>query len=440
MERFVRADVADRVARAHERILTEVIVKAIHAAQPDAESALTALQVDAVQMAVFAPLSVLCGSAGTGKTTVLRAVLSAVRAAFGPNYPVRQIALSGRAAKRMTEATGAEATTVYRYLLDCRLGRPMAEPGLLIVDEASMIDLPTMYRLLRATVPSVRLLFVGDPAQLPPIGPGLVFHRMVGAPSIPQVELTSIQRQRSETGIPRIGSMIRAGQCPALPAYDASAPHELGIFIHRVASPNVAEATLRIFEALAGPSIADGVRQRDIQLLCATRNGPAGTRALNEEIERRHSLQRLRTSRWGLSVGSKVIWVVNDHHRGTRDQPRSLLNGALGTIVDDRDDELRAEFDDGAIERLQRDDLPKLERGWAISVHKAQGSAFQHVIVPIVPSRLLDRALLYTAVTRAVRSAILVGDEALLRAAVAESPISLNRRVALRFEESRSCE
>jgi exodeoxyribonuclease V alpha subunit len=393
---------------------------------------LTALQLRAVRMAASKRLSVLCGGAGTGKTTVLRAVLAAARSLHGDAFPVHLAALSGRAAKRMAEATGAPALTVYRLLMGLRRGELPANDGLLILDEASMLDLPIVYRLLRSLGPSKQLLFVGDPAQLPPIGPGLVFHRMIGCARIPQVELTAIHRQASETGIPAAGAMIRAGRRPTLRRFDFAAPRARGVFLAAAGAGDVAKTTLDVLHAMSGSDFGAGIQQHDIQVLCAVRKGPAGSEELNKAIERRHRGPERETS-WGMQLGSKIVWLVNDHQRGTREQPISLLNGSLGFVTSVDDSALVARFDDGSEHRLRRSDLGKLERGWAISIHKAQGSAFRHVVIPIVASVLLDRALVYTAITRATSSVVLVGDLALLAGAIARSPAATDRRVGLKM-------
>jgi exodeoxyribonuclease V alpha subunit len=423
-----------------ERLVTEELVRRaatiIQAPSPAAHTAhvagveLNALQLHAVDMAVTRQLSVLCGGAGTGKTTTLRAVITAAKARFGDAFPVHLAALSGRAAKRMAEATGAPALTVYRLLIALRRGELPVNDGLLILDEASMLDLPIVYSVLRALGPSKHLLFVGDPAQLPPIGPGLVFHRMVGCSSIAQVELKIIHRQTMDTGIPAASALIRAGRTPALERFDFAAPHARGVFLAHAHPNDVASTTLRVLQATAGGELGAGIQQHDIQVLCAVRKGPAGSEALNAAIEERHRGHDPETS-WGLQLGSKIVWLVNDHQRGTREQPQSLLNGALGFVTAVENTTLHARFDDGSVHRLRRSDLAKLERGWAISIHKAQGSAFRFVVVPVVSSGLLDRALVYTAVTRGTDAVILVGDRALLEAAISKLPTASHRRVGL---------
>jgi exodeoxyribonuclease V alpha subunit len=434
MERLVAVELERRCARPVGAPFSAALAEVLDGLEADAGIVLTELQRHAVKMAVTHDASVLCGGAGTGKTTVLRAVLAAVQATHGEACPVHQAALSGRAAKRMAEATGAPALTVYRLLMGLRRGEIPPDGGLLILDEASMLDLPIMYSILRALGPTKRLLLVGDPAQLPPIGPGLVFHRLVGSPRIPQVELATIHRQASDTGIPTAGAMIRHGRCPRLARFDFAAPCAPGVFLARATTTDIASTTLQVVEALAGRELAEGARQRDIQVLCAVRKGPAGSEALNEAIEAHHRGRDAQTS-WGLQLGSKVVWLVNDHHRGTREHPQSLLNGALGFVTEVADSWLMADFDDGSTHRLTRSDLVKFGRGWAISIHKAQGSAFRHVVVPIVSSALLDRALVYTAVTRATHSVVLIGDEALLHAAVAREPTASMRSVGLQFNQ-----
>jgi exodeoxyribonuclease V alpha subunit len=428
MERLVRSVILERT----EHSIAANTMLRDQATAAAGASGLNELQQRAVSNALTCGVSVLCGGAGTGKTTTLKAIVGALKARYGQAYPVYQVALAGRAARRMADATGYEAATIYRFLLDVRAGRAPVDSGLLIIDEASMLDLPTVYSVLRSVSPSMRLLFVGDPAQLPPIGSGLVFHRMAASSRLPRVELTEIHRQRSETGIPQGGALIRAGHYPRPRVFDFAQPHSIGLFIHR-ASHSVAHETLRVFEAIAGAQVAIGARERDLQMLCATRRGPTGTQALNTEVERRHLPKSGRALAWGLSVGSRILWTTNDHQRGTQEAPRSVLNGTLGTITALASEHITAEFDDGTVDTLRRKDLVKLDRGWAISVHKAQGSAFQHVVIPIVESRLLDRTLVYTAVTHAVRSVVLVGDDAQLRAAIENAPNALLRRVALSF-------
>ena len=167
-------------------------------------------------MAVHHPLSVLTGGAGTGKTTVLQ-VIHDIAEQVG--VPVLQMALSGRAAQRLREATGRAASTIAAFLRAAAQGsvHPASEP-LIIIDESSMLDLPLMYSLVRALPARARLLLVGDPYQLPPIGFGLIFHVLAASPSVPRVELVEVHRQAQSSGIPQIAREIRHGIVPSLPA------------------------------------------------------------------------------------------------------------------------------------------------------------------------------------------------------------------------------
>ena len=175
---------------------------------------LNAAQRKAVEMAVHYPLSVLTGGAGTGKTTVLQ-VIHDIAEQIG--VPVLQMALSGRAAQRLRGATGREASTIAAFLHAAarRLVDPASEP-LIIIDESSMLDLPLTYSLVRALPARARLLLVGDPYQLPPIGFGLIFHVLAASPSVPRVELVEIHRQARSSGIPQIAHEVRHGVAPQL--------------------------------------------------------------------------------------------------------------------------------------------------------------------------------------------------------------------------------
>lgn len=172
----------------------------------------------AVRMALLGRFGLLVGGAGVGKTTVLKAVVAASEH-FG--RAVHQMALAGRAAVRMTQATGRKAWTIAAFLNGVEARRIVVGPeALVVVDESSMLDLPTLYRILRAIPTSGRLLLVGDPAQLPPIGFGLTLHALVATPKMPKVELRTIRRQSTASGIPMVAAAVREGRVPKLAAFD----------------------------------------------------------------------------------------------------------------------------------------------------------------------------------------------------------------------------
>jgi exodeoxyribonuclease V alpha subunit len=454
MEREVERVVAERCATPLEGPGAADIDAAIATLEEGVGYVLSVRQREAVHMAVSTPFSILCGGAGTGKTTAVRAILAASEAgSAGAGAAHPQVALAGRAAKQIADTTGRPAMTVARFLRLLDTGKDVPRRGLLIVDESSMLDLPSVYRVLSALPLPVNILFIGDPAQLPPIGPGLPFHRMVGARGIPRVELDVVHRQQSATGIPMVARAIRDGRMPELPTFDPSRPGRHGVFIVPARAGATATAALRVFEALAGgpppPGRMDLMHAADVQILCPVKGGPDGIKEINGMVEARWMVHQAQIPGWGLSVGSKVMWLRNDYAKapviGADGQPvldpttgepvcRGFMNGSLGVVVRPTDRGARVRFDDGAEDDIRASDLEKVTRGWAISVHKSQGSAFGKVIIPVARSRLLDRTLIYTAVTRAVDTCVLVGDPALIRAAVEAEPRALARRCCLHFD------
>lgn len=368
---------------------------------------LTEEQQNAVRLAMAHRFAILTGGAGVGKTATLRAIHQAARR-FG--YEVWQLALAGRAAQRMADATGQKAQTIASWLGAARDG--LVQTGahsFVIVDESSMLDLPTMYRLLWHLSEDAKLLLVGDVAQLPPIGYGLVLHRLVRSPSIPRVELTRILRADEETGIPTVSRAIRSGTVPGLPPYSRGAS---GCSVIGCRDDDVIDW----IEAIRADLPDD-----EVQVIAATYRGPAGIDAINNHFHSFNAHGKPRISRF--AVGDPVIWLVNDYER-------SLWNGSMGVIEELTHGQLTVRLD-GQLVVLGPEDLKNLDLAYAISCHKAQGSQFGTVIVPVVPSVLMDRALLYTAVTRAQQRVILVGDRVILETAIRKPAASLARNVAL---------
>ncbi|MEO3430146.1 AAA family ATPase [Pelagibius sp. CAU 1746] len=460
MEREIERSFAVRLARDVVGPSAGELAEAIGEVEAAEGYRLAPRQREAVHMAVSSPLSIISGGAGTGKTTTVKAILAASerrRHAMPPHQRKRfsypQVALAGRAVKRIAEATGREAMTVARFLRELETGKRSLTHGLLIFDESSMLDVPSVYRVLAAVPQEVDLLFIGDPGQLPPIGPGLLFHRMVDSGVIPHVELDVIHRQSAATGIPAIAGAIRGGRLPDIPHFDPDRPTAPGVYLAPADTPAIGATTLAVFRALAGspppPLRTDALHSQDIQVLCPTKSGPAGSKVLNRAIEHHYMAHQPRIQDWGLSVGSKVIWLRNDYGKGplkdangrpmvdpkTGDPIHAgFMNGALGIVRRPTEHGAWLEFDDGAEDEVRAHDLERLFLGWAISIHKAQGSAFRRVVVPITKSRLLDRSLIYTAVTRAIETVVLVGDVDLLRSAVETAPKANARLTTLTFD------
>ncbi len=371
---------------------------------------LNAQQREAVLLAVTEHFAVLTGGAGVGKTTVLRIIIDVAKRL---NLKVLQMALAGRAAKRMSEATGHEAMTIARFLHQVKEGAQEVSPDTqVIVDEASMLDLPTAFRILKYLPEGARLLLVGDPAQLPPIGFGLVFHRLVQSPLVPQVELTEVHRQAAETGIPDIAASIRSHLVPTLDQYSGRRP---GVsFIE--CSPDEMQDRLR--------ALASDWRSDDFQILGAIKDGLTGIEAINDQFYHESHTECLNGLKF--RVGEPVIHLVNDYERG-------LMNGTLGRITDVTNETspgVHVEFE-GTSHFIPAAEVPdRLDLAHAISVHKAQGSQFRRVAVVVTKSRILDHALIYTGLTRGVEQVIFLGDRKAFEEAIRKPALAHEREVA----------
>lgn len=392
---------------------------------------LTRAQRDAVCTSAGASLSLILGSAGTGKTTVLKALYDALEE-LQPGVVIHQLALSGRAAQRMTEATGRLSSTIAGFLVNTESSQ-LGPDTVIVVDESSMVDVILMYRLLRFIPSGVRLILVGDPAQLPPIGPGLVLHALAGLAEIPQTELKQVKRQSASSGIPQVAAAIRSHQDPEWCPYEGR-PHA-GVSFVSCPSERLEQMVQQVYAELG----ADG-SDFSVQILAITNSNIGGVKPLNAALHGcylqgaepvlGHDLQNgvvwaNTIDRLPLKVGSLVIYTENNYELGLR-------NGSLGKIikalpVEGPDDLCCICSFDGIEYDLTTRQVNALNHAFAITVHKAQGSQFTRVIVPIRHSRLLDQTLIYTAVTRGVDQVVLVGDEQAALAAI-RAPASAARR------------
>lgn len=392
-------------------------------------------QRSAIATSAGANLSLILGGAGTGKTTVLKALYEALEA-LQPGVAIYQLALMGRAAQRMTEATGRPAMTIASFLLNTEPSQ-IELGSVFVVDESSMIDVILMYRLLRHLPSGVRLILVGDPAQLPPIGPGLVLHALAGMSSIPQVELKEVKRQSALSGIPTVAAAIRAHQEPVWAKYEGQ-PHA-GVSFVPCPAEQLTETVQQIYADLGG----DG-SDISVQILAITNGREGGVKGLNTALHMRHLAKaepvHIYDQQYGvvwantmdglaLKVGSLVIYTENDYELGLR-------NGSLGKIiralpVTEPDDLCcTCEFE-GIQYDLSSKQVLALNHAFAITVHKSQGSQFKSVIVPIRESRLLDHALVYTAVTRGINQVVLVGDEEAAMKAIWAKALATSRHISL---------
>jgi exodeoxyribonuclease V alpha subunit len=376
---------------------------------------LTDEQWAAVRGAFEARVSVLTGGPGVGKTECTRGIVAEAEAA---NATIALCAPTGRAARRMEEATGHEAKTIHR-LLEWMPGRePAFRPGhplpvdLVIVDESSMLNLRLAEVLLGGIAESTHVVFVGDADQLPPIGAGKPFEDLIESGTVPVVRLTQIFRQAARSMITTAAHEINEGRPPHRePGPDQD--HDF-FFIERPSPERALETVVEVVAERA-PSGFGVDPIRDVQVLAPMYKGAVGIDALNERLQARLNPEGKRALGDRFRIGDRLIQTRNSHELG-------LMNGSIIFLRGDDPDEetIVVDTDDGGSLVIPYDETATLRLAYAISVHKAQGCE-----VPVVVgvchrshSRMLTRPLLYTAITRARNSCVLVGDRGALEAAV----------------------
>lgn len=349
------------------------------------------------------PLSCLVGGAGTGKTTILRYV---VRLWHRLGGNVLMATLSGKAALKLSQSTGLLAKTLTRTLAELEEDHgekehdlaEINERTLVVLDEASMVDLTTFHALMKHMVKGSRLLLSGDPAQLPPIGFGLVFHRLVRDSSI-TVKLNKIYRQAADSGIPSVAKAVRERRIPTFEQYHGKGE---GVSFIPASLDSIPAIVEQVAEDLGG---FDG----ELMIVTATNRGQAGVERLNrlfhDKYKQHTGLPELKGSLGQyFCPGEPVIHLRNDY-------PRGIYNGSLGKVLDvDRDKYSLTANLDGKVITFDTGQLIDLSLAYAITCHKCQGSQVKRVVIPVYQTRLLDPSWLYTAITRAEKQVVLVGD------------------------------
>jgi len=413
--------VAESLATLHKaqrRLLMTDRDRAVAAVQKDLGITLAQNQARAVRESFDAKLLVITGGPGTGKTTIIRAILRLFRTS---GMRVLLAAPTGRAAKRMAEATGHDAKTIHRLLefspkdnggFRKNEGNPL-EADLIVIDETSMVDVVLMYHLLRAVPKAATLILVGDVDQLPSVGAGNVLRDIIDSEQVPCVRLNEIFRQSRESLIIVNAHRINRGEFPVTQAEQGS--QQDFYFIQQEEPEKVLDIILNLCkEKVPGKFGVDPLN--DIQVLTPMHRGVVGASNLNTELQKhlnRSGEELVRGARI-FRTGDKVMQIRNNYDK-------DVYNGDIGRIasISQEEHEVSVTFD-GRVVCYDFTDLDELMLAYAVSVHKSQGSEYPVVIMPVLTQHylLLQRNLLYTAVTRGKKLVILIGTKKALAIAI----------------------
>lgn len=402
----------------------------LHKIEKQSSISLDEHQKEAVAAAVAHGLLILTGGPGTGKTTAINAMIQYFEA---EGLEIFLAAPTGRAAKRMTEATGCQAQTIHRMLelsggtenlsgraTFARNEETPLEADVIIIDEMSMVDLHLMQALLKAVIPGTRLILVGDVNQLPSVGPGKILQDIIDSQMFPVVRLTKIFRQAAESDIIVNAHKINRGEPVALDNKSRD------FFFLQRQDPNM---ILRVVLALVQEKLPPYVDAEisDIQVLTPMRKGALGVENLNQVLQRylnppspdkeekEHGSGIFRTGDKVMQIRNnyQIEWEVRNRYGLAVERGLGIFNGDMGIIrsINSFAEELTVEFDEGRMVSYPFRQLDELELAYAITVHKSQGSEYPAVVIPLLagPRPLMNRNLLYTAVTRARSCVTLVG-------------------------------
>ena len=403
----------------------------------DAGVAYSQQQKEAIQSAADRALLLITGGPGTGKTTILKGVLS-----LYDQMGIKCVlaAPTGRAAKRLTEVTGREASTIHRLLeasIDQNTGRMVflkdeedpLDADAVIVDEMSMVDILLLHNLMKAIAPGKRLIFVGDPDQLPPVGPGSPFGDMLRSGMLDAVRLTEIFRQAQESLIVMNAHRVNKGQLPDL------RQRKSDFFFLPCRSEQEVSQTIADLCARRVPENLK-IPPDQIQVLTPTRKGGVGTWTLNKLLQARLNpaspdKKERQLGEFSFREGDRVMQIRNDYDLtwqkcdGTA-IGAGVFNGDVGTVtsIDQSMEQLTVVFDDKKVD-YDFQQLQELEPAYAMTVHKSQGSEYRAVILAAWngSAYLMNRSVLYTAITRARELLIVVGREEIIQAMVANDKV-----------------
>jgi exodeoxyribonuclease V alpha subunit len=410
------ADELKRIMSNPKDPVTDKIDVAIEWVQKKLSIELSDEQCDALCLSVEAPVMVITGGPGTGKTTLINSILSVFKR---KSFSLLLAAPTGRAAKRMEQTTKHEAKTIHRLLeynpqihdFSRDTNNPL-EGDVIVIDEMSMVDLNLMYSVLKAIPNGARLLLVGDVDQLPSVGPGNILMDIIASNQVPTVRLKTVFRQAAESGIISNAHRINVGESPKW--------NDTDCFLIERKDPVAVRDTILELITKRIPKKFGLDPLKDIQLLSPMHRGDAGVARLNEYLQETLNPNGEAIPRRGLRVGDKVIQTKNNYEL-------DVYNGDVGTIILMSMDtkELHVEFEDRTA-LYTFDDLDNLSLAYAITVHKSQGCEYPALVLPIVSQHylMLQRNILYTAITRAKGLVVVVGESKALYRALNNTDVS----------------
>ncbi|MDR0849880.1 MAG: ATP-dependent RecD-like DNA helicase [Christensenellaceae bacterium] len=383
-------------------------------------------QKEAVTMAVNCPVSVITGGPGTGKTTIIKCILNFLKAQGKQIY---LLAPTGRAAKRLSQSCGVDASTIHRALevrhseddsnsIFVHNEKNKLPADVIIIDEVSMVDIPLAFYLFRSLKPTCKLILVGDKDQLPSVGAGNVLFDLLKSEVIKSVSLTQIYRQDEDSLIVTNAHLINNGKMPEFNNKSKD------FFFEEKGSTEDMLKTVIDLVLYRLPKYT-GLESAQIQVLAAMKSGVCGVNNLNQQLQMLINPQSVKKAEIALEhttyrVGDKVMQMSNNYNRAWfrlegryTQEGEGVFNGDMGKIIliDFQTYETTVEFEDGRIVVYPRNEITELSICYATTIHKSQGSEFDVVVIPVVAGsrQIITRNLLYTAVTRAKKIVVLVG-------------------------------